>query len=179
MSLFLWSESSLDLKITTGIGVRDTVSFGVMAYMTGIGDKTITPLPLYLKDILDRVEKLDGLRDFDINQVTFNVYRKDRGDCITKHVDDRRISGPAIGCISLGAQCTMRFEPIERENDDSKDCSHTDVPLPPRSLQIMTNDVRYKYTHAVSNESIGEPGLRVSIILRSIPLRPKRTFREF
>jgi alkylated DNA repair dioxygenase AlkB len=159
------------LKLSNVNGRRHGMHFGVG---WPLGSPT-TPLPVWLRDVVTRVEAAcvssGAATTFRVNQIAINVYRRSAGDSMRAHIDDRKHSGPAIACLSLGAECEMRFTP-EAEPDRA-----IDVSLPPRSLQIMAGDSRFKWRHAVLNDGLqGE--LRVSIILRACGGHPAPTFQE-
>lgn len=158
------------LKLSTVNGRRHGMYFGVG---WPLGSPT-TPLPLWLRDVVARVEAAcvssGAATVFRANQIAINVYRRSAGDSMRAHIDDRKHSGPAIACVSLGAECEMRFTP-EGEPERA-----IDVSLPPRSLQIMGGESRFKWRHAILNDALqGE--LRISIILRACGGHPAPTFQ--
>ncbi len=85
------------------------------------------------------------------DQVIVNEYLSDQG--IAAHID--RISfGPAVATVSLLESWPMQFAGI---NDEK-----IEVLLESRSLAVMTNESRYKWTHGIAkrkSDPVG--GLRV------------------
>jgi hypothetical protein len=158
------------LKVSTVNGRRSGGAYFGVGWPMGA---PATPLPLWLRAVVTRIESACTQSigaPFRVNQIAINVYRRSAGDWMRAHIDDRKHSGPAIACVSLGAECEMRFTP-EAEPERA-----IDVSLPPRSLQIMAGDSRFKWRHAVLNDALqGE--LRVSIIFRSCPGHPPPTFQ--
>lgn len=128
------------------------------------------PLPLPLQQIV--FSKLSHLscwrvlatrrgpkfRSFHPNEANAIDYRRQRGDWLQAHVDDRKLSTEPIANLSLAGDCIMTFgdDPSFRVN------------LPRRGLQILTGPARYNYTHAIANSDLLSDR-RVSITMRESP----------
>lgn len=84
---------------------------------------------------------------------------------IRPHVDAIKFSGRVVAGVSLLSPAVMRFK------EESRD-SYIDVFLPRRSMYMMTNRIRYNYTHEIlpgTQEFKGEKVLRerrISIMIR-------------
>ena len=110
------------------------------------------------------------LAKFVPNEFNANAYQKALNHYLTKHVDDRQLSGPLLANLSMGAESTMRYT-LEKDPGQV-----LDVVLPPRTLQIVGGDARWNWTHEIPNDLLGA-GRRVSITIRQagsksgVPLR--------
>ena len=86
-------------------------------------------------------------------------YYKSNGHVLKPHFDDRYLSGQILVNLSLCSEATMTY--INSANVPFR------VLLPPRSLQIVTKESRYDFTHSINNEDIlGER--RVSVVFRQV-----------
>ena len=89
-------------------------------------------------------------------QAIINLYNP--GEGITSHVDLLRRFGDGIVGVSLSSGCVMQFA-RERSHDVADDCtderrshetpSEHNLYLPERSVLVMTEDARYKWTHGI------------------------------
>lgn len=86
---------------------------------------------------------------------------------ISPHIDSVKASGNFIAGLSLLSDCemTLRHRPGMSEGDgwnvELDDDSVVDVKLPRRSLYLLSGDLRFGYTHALSVEA-----RRISVIFR-------------
>ncbi|TDL30069.1 hypothetical protein BD410DRAFT_51445 [Rickenella mellea] len=94
-------------------------------------------------------------------QVILNLYNP--GEGITPHVDLLRRFGDGIIGVSLGSGCVMRFgrvhdeerlsETVLPDNGEGGDVEAPadvhDVFLPERSVIVLTEDARYRWTHGI------------------------------
>ncbi|TFK44001.1 hypothetical protein BDQ12DRAFT_205252 [Crucibulum laeve] len=87
-------------------------------------------------------------------QAIINLYK--RGEGITPHVDLLGRYGDGIIGVSFGSGCTMRFDkfPSPVGSTNSSEIEHDmverwDVYLPERSVIILSEDARYKWTHGI------------------------------
>lgn len=134
-----------------GPGRRKVLQFG-RAYSyskRSIGD--LRPeFPQELKDLLTLIpQKFQK----DYNQCIINQYKP--GENITPHIDHRSF-GPVICCFSFGCSATMRFQ---------VDDEIYDLRVKGKSLYIMSEDARSRYTHCMRPTS---KGIRYSITFRTI-----------
>jgi len=98
------------------------------------------------------------------DQLIINEYNPGQG--INKHVDRVDIFDNYIYSLSLGSDCVMTFE--KAENQIQKH-------LKRRSLLIISDDARYKWTHAIvarKTDLIGDKKIerdrRISLTFRTI-----------
>ena len=141
-------------------------------------DPSSNLLPGYLINIVDhlkaalrsRLPKATWTTTFDqrlARQVIVNLYPPGAG--IAPHFDlVNRYADGVVG-VSLFGSTTMTFcrtssprtgerYAVERETDSS-DSERYDVPLPPRSVYVLTGAARYDYTHGIE-------GREVDLVLR-------------
>jgi len=125
------------------------------------------PLPAYLKlFLLPRLKQLsltrsefpDLFEEWTPNECNVNEYVKQYGHYLTPHYDDRQLSGPILANLSLHGNCSFTYR-----NGPSNE--PVVVFVPRYSLQLVTGDSRYKYTHEITKEHIYDEK-RVSITLR-------------
>jgi len=93
------------------------------------------PIPDFCLEIKERLEK-EFDRTFD--QLIINQYEPGQG--ISAHTDHVKLFGDTIISLSLGSPCIMNF---------AHGGNIIDIPLARRSLAILQNDSRYKWTHSI------------------------------
>lgn len=71
------------------------------------------------------------------NSITINHYLT--GQSIPPHIDSLKFD-EVIEVLSLGSECLLRF---------TRGGEAVDVPLPPRSLLVMSGEARYEWEHQV------------------------------
>mmetsp|Transcript_12531 Transcript_12531/g.22717 ORF Transcript_12531/g.22717 Transcript_12531/m.22717 type:complete len:248 (-) Transcript_12531:1574-2317(-) len=102
----------------------------------------------------------------DIQWLPPHIIELGKGGEIKPHVDSIKFSGEVVSGLSLLSTRVMRLRPEKEElpmyNDEDPSIYMT---LPPRSLYIMCNHVRYHYAHSVEF-SQEVPDKRISIIFR-------------
>ncbi len=76
------------------------------------------------------------------DQIIINRYLP--GEGISAHIDKPTIFKNKIYSLSLGSGCTMIFE--NKDNNEIKN-----IYIPPKTLLIMEDDSRYKYTHSIKS----------------------------
>ena len=81
------------------------------------------------------------------NECNSNKYIKSKGHYLTAHFDDRELSGELLANISLGGDAEMVYE-------NPKTKKTVSVYLPRRSLQIVSKESRYSWTHAIPHASL-------------------------
>lgn len=126
------------------------------------------PLPAYITSfLLPRLKQLSLYRasefpelfkEWTPNECNINEYVKQFGHYLTPHYDDRQLSGPILANISLHGNCSFTYR-------NSPNNERELVFVPRYSLQLVTGDSRYKYTHEINKEHIYDEK-RVSITLR-------------
>eukprot|EP01041_Mallomonas_annulata_P013493 gene13493-28615_t len=123
--------------------------------------------PPYLNYIIHRIDKLkiQGLEplkavNFIPNEGNAMSYTKNQQHYLKAHFDDRFLSGPILVNLSLGGDAIMTYRKEATLNPHI--CN---VELPRRSLQIVSKQARYDYTHSIENSNI-KGDRRVSVVLR-------------
>lgn len=95
------------------------------------------PIPEEFKTIFNQVFPVDNL-----TQILINEYKPGQG--IGKHID-KLIFGDTVMSLSLGSDITMQL---------ANDKEEVNIFLPRRSLLILKDDARYKWTHAIEKKKI-------------------------
>lgn len=128
-------------------------------------------IPAFTTFLFDRLKLLPALiaqtdpklaaelTKFAPNEFNANAYAKAQNHYLTRHVDDRQLSGPLLANLSMGSEVVMRYM-LEK---DPKQV--VDVTLPPRTLQIVAGEARFNWTHEIPNALMAN-GRRVSITIR-------------
>jgi hypothetical protein len=85
-------------------------------------------------------------------QVILNLY--DPGEGISPHVDLLRRFGDGIVGVSLGSGCIMQFAKANVSHDGTipshvKERKRWDLYLPERSVVVLSEDARYRWTHGI------------------------------
>ena len=81
------------------------------------------------------------------NECNSNKYIKAEGHFLSAHFDDRQLSGELLANISLQGDAEMVYK-----NPKTKET--VTVYLPRRSLQIVTKESRYSWTHGIPHASL-------------------------
>jgi alkylated DNA repair dioxygenase AlkB len=128
-------------------------------------DSDLGPLPNWLLPWAHRLNSV-GLFEREPDQVIANEYQPGQG--ISAHVDCEPCFGPVIASLSLLSTCEMVF----RNLDDNRKVS---LILAPRSLVILSDAARYRWTHEIParrSDFIGgfrhPRGRRVSLTFRTV-----------
>jgi len=118
------------------------------------------PFPDWLEPIVRRIRsRIPQLARYAPNEVNAIWYERERGDCLSAHVDQRDLSGDVIINLSLAGACTMTYR------DTKSGAEYVRVHLPRRCLQVQSAGARYSYTHEIMNADLEEPR-RVSLTMR-------------
>lgn len=137
------------------------------------------PMPQKFSPIIQRIRRIVNgpfLSDFHPNEANAINFRRDDGDFLGAHCDDRQLSGEVICTLCLGAPAVMVFDKDERpstlkyasESEIERMKSmpkHAEVLLPPRSVHIQCDLVRFWYKHGIPNDKILDKR-RVSLTFR-------------
>jgi len=136
-----------------------------------INKNSIIELPEWVNSIIDKLKNINFLKDFNPNQCTINEYIPGIG--ISPHIDTHSSFTNIIISISLQNQIVMNFK------DKTKNDNKIEILLPPKSLLILKDTVRYSFTHGISwrktdniNGKIVRRNTRLSITLREIIQSP-------
>ena len=123
-------------------------------------------MPSVLLALTARMRALGGsvggggpLAAFEANEANALKYVRSEGHYLGPHVDDRQLSGDIIVNLSLAGDTVMTYQ-----HDKERERPAVRVPLPRRSLQIQTGDVRFSWRHGIAKEDL--PDLRVSVTFR-------------
>lgn len=148
---------------------RRVIHFGhIFQYKDKKVDKSnFTKFPLWLGLIINKLKNIDILKNFTPDQCTINEYLPGIG--ISSHIDTHSSFTDCIISISLGSPITMKF--TDKTNNQT-----SNLYLPKRSLLVLSEDARYKYSHGISwrktdcnpSGEIIKRKKRVSITLRNI-----------
>ena len=107
-----------------------------------------------------------------MNEANAISYSKSQNHHLEDHVDDRFLSKEVICNLSLLGDCRMTFTRVKDSTkglDKGKKGDEVKVLLKRRTLQVLTGEARYNYTHGIRNEDIlGDE--RISITMRESPL---------
>ncbi|MFO7565373.1 MAG: alpha-ketoglutarate-dependent dioxygenase AlkB [Enhygromyxa sp.] len=122
------------------------------------------PLPGWAAELAARVAKVGGGFATAPDQVIVNEYLPGQG--ISKHVDCKPCFGPVIASLSLGGATTMVLQ---------RDADKLELRLPPRSLLVLADEARYRWTHMIparKNDMIAGQRVararRVSLTFRTV-----------
>jgi alkylated DNA repair dioxygenase AlkB len=126
------------------------------------------PLPDWAAEIAARLHR-EGWFPVPPDQLIVNEYQPGQG--IAKHVDCVPCFDSTVSSLSLGSSCVMEFA-------NTKLKQKIPVFLEPRSMVILQEEARYKWTHAVparkSDEFEGRTfprARRLSLTFRKVLLR--------
>ena len=98
------------------------------------------PLPDFVSPVVNELRHAN-IFEAPPDQVIVNEYKPGQG--IAAHVDCEPCFGETIASLSLLSACTMRLR-------HRKDQLVYDVRLEPRSLLVLRDEARYKWTHEIA-----------------------------
>lgn len=124
----------------------------------------IGELPSWAKEIADRFRKQGLWRDVP-DQLIVNEYKPGQG--IAPHIDCQPCFTGTIISLSLGSTCVMDF--MNKETRDEMQ-----LLLEPRSLLVLKEEARYKWTHGIAKRKSDRYGGRTVTRWRRVSL----TFRK-
>jgi alkylated DNA repair dioxygenase AlkB len=127
--------------------------------------------PFFNNILLPKLRRIVAMKGCIPNEANAIDYNRTRGDCLQDHVDDRQLSKEPIANLSIAGDCYMTFI-----NQKKVVCSEPiRVFLPRRTLQVLTGNARYDYSHGIRNQDLLDDR-RVSVTMRESPLsRPKKS----
>lgn len=110
-----------------------------------------------------RVSAMMGCIPNDANALD---YRRQNGDYLKAHVDDRAKHKEPIANLSLAGDCFMTYRNQEPKRNLA--ALEKKVLLKRRCLQVLTGKARYEFSHAIENNDLLSDR-RVSITMRETP----------
>ncbi|KAL3141514.1 hypothetical protein ABBQ32_004764 [Trebouxia sp. C0010 RCD-2024] len=122
-----------------------------------------TAMPPILNALITRMQQLPLLQAFKPNEANAIDYRTSLGHWLKAHVDDRQLSTDKIVTLSLVGSASMTFSCKKRDHS-------VIVDLPARTLQVITKEARYSYTHGIAKPALSGPR-RVSVTFRQSPFK--------
>lgn len=97
------------------------------------------------------------------NECNANSYEAKSKHYLRAHFDDRILSGPILMNLSLHCSSRMTYHLASKSSIGSSSEQEIPIPLPRRSLQLVTGPARWKYRHSIKAEDIlGERRLSVT-----------------
>jgi alkylated DNA repair dioxygenase AlkB len=119
---------------------RRTIHFGhEYNYKASNINKTVDIPPIF-QSIIDKIH-LKNLSELDFDQIIVNEYTPGQG--IAAHIDHTTHFDNTIISLSCGSHCEMVFAEKTNPSNIFK------IMLEPRSIVILTDDARYKWTHSI------------------------------
>jgi len=110
--------------------------------------------------------KLRALAEHKAIEANAISYHKEQGHYLEPHVDNRQLSGECLCTLSLLGGCVMEFV------QDRPGGSRVLSPMSPRSLQVVSGDARWNWTHGIPNSNLEGPR-RISVTFR-LPFSNRR-----
>jgi len=122
--------------------------------------KVRRPIPKAFKFVIERMTSGEylPLAGFVPNECNSNSYKREEGHWLRAHVDDRQLSGELLANISLLSDSYMTYR-HEKTGEEVR------VRLPRRSLQVVSKESRYDWTHEIRKVDVLDKR-RVSITFR-------------
>ena len=98
-------------------------------------------IPDTFKQIIEKFDSIDILKDYKFDQVIVNEYEPGQG--ISAHIDHVKNFSDIIVSLSLGSACEMVF--CEKKNKENI----LKQILQRKSLVVLSEDARYNFTHTI------------------------------
>lgn len=119
---------------------RRTIHFGhEYNYKASNINKTID-IPTIFKNIIEKIHS-NHISSLDFDQIIVNEYTTGQG--ISAHIDHIKHFDNTIISLSCGSHCEMVF------TEKNKPSNVVKIILEPRSMVILRDDARYKWTHSI------------------------------
>jgi alkylated DNA repair dioxygenase AlkB len=122
--------------------------------------------PFFCNILLPKLKRVLAMKSCTPNEANAIDYHRSKGDYLEDHVDDRQLSKEPIANLSLGGDCYMTFINQKTKLGSSEPLR---VMLPRRTLQVLTGNARYDYSHGIRNQDLLDDR-RVSVTMRESPL---------
>ena len=107
-----------------------------------------TGLPGFTKTFVERFKSIPELNDFKPIELCHIEYVPERGSSIDPHFDDFWLWGPRLITLNLLSTSVLTF------TKDSEIGVAIDVPMPARSLIVVSGDSRYEWKHSIERQNI-------------------------
>ena len=125
-------------------------------------DQQGTGVPLEVNRVLSSIKDTiqDMMQQYDIQYLNAHAIDLAPNGFIGPHIDSVKFSGKIVAGLSLGSPRLMELAHCEEEaNLEPKSlrenhASSIEIPLHPRSLYILTDVLRYNYTHQIYAEPL-------------------------
>ncbi|XP_038074327.1 alpha-ketoglutarate-dependent dioxygenase alkB homolog 4-like [Patiria miniata] len=127
-----------------------------------------TGLPSFIKPFVERMNEHESLSDFiPVEQCNLD-YRPERGSAIDPHLDDSWLWGERLVTINLISGTYLDMTPIQSPgNEDTRTTPvSVRIPLPPRSLLVLSGPARHQWNHGIRREAI--VSRRIAVTLREL-----------
>jgi alkylated DNA repair dioxygenase AlkB len=124
-------------------------------------------IPDTFKEIIQKfsqnLNSIPILKDYEFDQVIVNEYEPGQG--ISAHIDHTKNFAEIVVSLSLGSPCEMVFCETKNKENVIKQI------LQRKSLVILTEDARYKFTHAIparKSDNGVKRSKRISLTFRKV-----------
>ena len=131
-----------------------------------VGPATDPLPPFFFNIILPKLIRVATMANCTPNEANAIDYNRTNGDYLEDHVDDRQLSKEPIANLSIGGDCYMSFINQKKKFGSVEPLR---VLLPRRTLQVLTGNARYDYSHGIRNQDLVDDR-RVSVTMRESPL---------
>ena len=118
-----------------------------------------TGLPNYSKRLVERLNSIVGLADFECVELCNLEYVAQRESCIDAHIDDEWLWGERLITLNLASSTFLTLCPVSAVNGLFPQVR---VSMPRRSLFVMMGDSRHVWKHAVRADEIQERRLAMT-----------------
>lgn len=120
------------------------------------------PMPEFVNAVLlPKLRCIPVMAGVTPNEGNAIEYRRQDGDWLKAHVDDRRKHKEPIANLSLAGTCYMTFQPASSTSggrrgggSGGENDGIVRVLLQPRTLVILTGEARYGYTHGIDPRDV-------------------------
>ena len=125
---------------------------------------TFSGLPYYSKFLVDRINQtVDKI--FNPVELCNLKYDRLRAACIDPHYDDKWLWGDRLITVNLLENTYLTLNPGLEVDEKLKDIEIL-LPMPRRSLLILSDDARNKWMHSIKNSHINS--LRIAMTFREL-----------
>jgi alkylated DNA repair protein alkB family protein 4 len=136
-----------------------------------IKTKYFTGMPMYSKQIIERLQTHRVLNDFQSVELCNLDYCSQRGSHIDPHIDDIWIWGERLITINLLSNTILSLIPNEKDTNKI-----IYIPLPRRWMVVLYGDARYEYKHAIQRQHI--QARRLAVTFRELTGKHEKFYEE-